>query len=762
MESTETGLNFGFGFSKVEKIETEKEEKVMVLGQPYMSWVKSDTVAAKVAIVQLYELGLAKQEELAEIFQLHVNSIYNYITTYKECGIEGLIRGSSGPKEAWKITGEIRSKILMMVLREGVKKYGDIRQILEKRWNKKVSIESIRQVLVENGFVEERIKTEGIRQEELFRDDRSDQFEIEFKFEEAVKEEQGNSKDGVEVSRADKVEEQEQRDQLYSGYSKAERRYLDGLEQGQYSAYGGGLLFVPLLEGYRFLPMIRDTINLETYEGYSLEQLCLTLFYFDLFGFHSIEDFKTVYPEEFGMLIGKLKNPSIFTLRRFLHKVRELGIGERITEEFAKGYLSMGLAKYGVLYIDGHFLPYYGMREITMGWNTIREKAMSGSYGFIGNDEAFNPLIFLVRPSSEDLLEKIPEMVNKIKKIGREAGIETNDLTVIFDREGYSAELFRTLDDLEEEKVKFITWAKYSDRWVNDFGEEKFEKKIEVRYEIAEKEDIWYFEIEREMNKYGKIRAIVIESGDNKKRSVIYSNDLETDAGKIIELICRRWGQENLIKTLKLRHLMDYHPGYVSEELEEQPMVKNPEWTQLKQERANLLSQLHKLELKFAEKVLNEVKEETVWKEIQQSEIDTLGDIAVIKSQITLINQEIDRLPKEVKFNEAHADRNLCELDYEKKRFLDCIKVFVCHMEKKMCGILLRYYDLKKELWPALSMIVNRGTYVKLKGGKLLVQLKRFRNPDIDYAARHLCEELNRMKPKTPDKFGFSMYFEVQ
>ena len=69
------------------------------------------------------------------------------------------------------------------------------------------------------------------------------------------------------------------------------RVYLDRLEQGAYNAYAGGLLFAPLLARYDFLPTLSRVITRMTPEGYSLEELGLTLFYLDVFGFGSMEDF---------------------------------------------------------------------------------------------------------------------------------------------------------------------------------------------------------------------------------------------------------------------------------------------------------------------------------------------------------------------------------------------------------------------------------------------------------------------------------------
>ena len=65
------------------------------------------------------------------------------------------------------------------------------------------------------------------------------------------------------------------------------------------------------------------------------------------------------------------------------------------------------------------------------------------------------------------------------------------------------------------------------------------------------------------------------------------------------------------------------------------------------------------------------------------------------------------------------------------------------------------------EILPALSMIVERAGEVKLEDGELRVRLRGFRNPEIDYAARRLCEDLNGMNPRTPDRFRLPLRYEV-
>lgn len=766
----------GEGWGKIGKIkvvEGNGKKQVFVRGKSYMVWQSNDEASQRMAMVQLINSHIGNVDELCEAFGVSKQTIYTQLSSYAQDGVSGLISERSGPRERWKITRRVRAKILIEALKEGMREYGMIQRRLAEIWNIEVSIGSIRQVLIENGLVREgRVEVEGIAEQiEIFdKTEQQGENQLGFNWEaKKRKEEIKEEKEGCGEVRVEGLEEllnewkKERR-----GYSRGQREYLDRLEEGYYNTYAGGLLFVPLLEKYSFLKTLKDVVDMKIQEGYSMEELCLTLFYYDMFEFKSMEDFKRAYAEEFGMLIGRGTSPSLFTLRRYLHKVREMEKGEAFMKAFAKEYLKSGIARWGVLYIDGHFLPYYGMYLISKGWHTVRQMPMKGSYNFLGVDGHFMPWMFLIRSSREDLLEKIPEMIEDAKEMGQEIGIRKKDvekLIVLFDREGYSAKLFRYLDGKDggansKRKAIFISWAKYVDKWVNEILPGEFNGRVKVHYEIQKAEEVMYCERERVMNKYGKIRAIVIESGIKKKRMAIYTNGKidEISTEEVIKLMCRRWGEENSIKELLLKHKINYMPGYVIEQSTEQPMVKNPKIKKLKKEKAKKTIELNKLRGQLTKEVVDRKKG---WDEILAEQTEVLGEVSKIEDEILFINHEISDLPKEVRFDEAYDGKRLLELDYEKKRFLDCIKVCVYNVEKKMSEMLLKYYDNKKEIWPALSMIVRRGGYVKLESGILKVRLKKFMNREINCAARCLCEELNKMRPVTLDKFRFPIVYEV-
>ena len=524
----------------VQVVEGNGLTQVLVKGQPYMRWQSGDEGGVRLAIVQLYRCGLGSEEDLAAAFGRHVNSVQRYLTDFAGEGIRGLISERRGPKGRWKLTPELRGKILLIVLREGIWKGEAIEQRLMETWHEAVSVPSIQQVLEENGLGEPTTRGVGdaVVQGEFFALEPELQLVLPLDGPAAPSREQvgagsvrerqsatGNSHAAGGEPGAAELGKEWRRD----SYSPAQRVYWDRLEQGAYNAYAGGLLFAPLLARYNFVPTLSRVITIATHEGYSLEELGLTLFYLDVFGFRSLEDFKRAYPEELGLLMGRAQSPSLFTLRRFLHKVRKLGKGEGLIDEFALAYLKSGLAAWGVMYIDGHFLPYYGLYPISKGWHGVRQIPMKGSYHFLAVDERFAPWLFLIRSSSEDLLQKIPELIEKAKRIGVQAGVSQerlDQLIVVFDREGYSAELYRYLDGKDQgagkRRALFISWAKYSDRWVNELAEEQFNRVAQVTYEIRKAEAIPYLETTRPMSKYRKIRAVVIQNGRDKKRAAIY------------------------------------------------------------------------------------------------------------------------------------------------------------------------------------------------------------------------------------------------
>jgi transposase len=207
-----------------------------------MSWASWDTASQRMVIVQLYKTKIATQQDLSQVFGIHINSVQKYIADFTNAGLEGLIAQRSGPKERWKITPQLRSKILILVLKEGILGYEAIQKRLEA-WNEQVSIASIRQVLIDNGLVNERVRVGDIEvvQAGLFDSKDEQQLELPFTYISGLVNKEERYLE-LETNRIENREENSftvfnQRALRY--YSQAQRRYLDQLERGYYNTYAG-------------------------------------------------------------------------------------------------------------------------------------------------------------------------------------------------------------------------------------------------------------------------------------------------------------------------------------------------------------------------------------------------------------------------------------------------------------------------------------------------------------------------------------------
>lgn len=92
-----------------------------------MSWRVGDDTAERMAIAQLYGLGVGTQEEIAKAFMVHVNSVANYVSIFKLEGSDGLRSEPRGPKSWKSCCGRARKDFVDCDQRRGSRVCGDSR-----------------------------------------------------------------------------------------------------------------------------------------------------------------------------------------------------------------------------------------------------------------------------------------------------------------------------------------------------------------------------------------------------------------------------------------------------------------------------------------------------------------------------------------------------------------------------------------------------------------------------------------------------------
>ena len=84
----------------IQVVEGNGRTRVLVQGKPYMSWRSGDEGCVRLAMAPLYACGLGTEEDLAEAFGRHVNSVQKYLRDFADEGIRGLMSERRGPQRS--------------------------------------------------------------------------------------------------------------------------------------------------------------------------------------------------------------------------------------------------------------------------------------------------------------------------------------------------------------------------------------------------------------------------------------------------------------------------------------------------------------------------------------------------------------------------------------------------------------------------------------------------------------------------------------
>lgn len=536
----------------------------------------------------------------------------------------------------------------------------------------------------------------------------------------------------------------------------ADRVYLAQLREGVHTAYGGGLLLVPFLLLIQFPALINSHLTGLAGGYYGLVQLGLTFFYLVLFGLFNLEQVKLMSKGEFGLLLGRRRSPGLTLLRSCLKKLARLGQAEAMALTAAALLVQTGVVDWRVLFIDGHFIPYYGYRRLRKGYFTTRRMPLKGHEAYYANDRQGRPLFFLLGPTTISLIAILPEIVKKVKHIIGPQW-EAWSLSLVFDRGGFCAELFQKLD---QDKVHWITWLKTAqDIWeqVYHIPEEKF--KLALLQLKSKKVVVKLCEWSVPIPAYGDCRAIILLDRKSGKRMVIITNDQERPAREVTQLMLGRWSLENFFKVMLVNYDLDGNPTRQFEPVQTDPLVANPRLKEVRRLKKKLQARKQKLESELGQKAIGRKREKASLKQLKKDNDKRVRAIKSLEREIERLNEELAHTPDTVPLSQVwQQQQDVANL--EAKRFLDLMKCLAFNAEEWLLERLLPHYR-GKDVRQVLRHILWRGAEVQLLDEILYVRLKPFDSPKIQAAAEGLCRELTALQPTTLDKFGFRIIYQV-
>lgn len=350
--------------------------------------------------------------------------------------------------------------------------------------------------------------------------------------------------------------------------------------------YAGALLYLPLLQ--RLLEPVWAYVRERQREFHGKEKawgirevlLCLLLHL--LLGIPNPEASKRLQHREFGQLFARRRGPSCKTLRRSLPMLAAGGLPEAMPPLLARQYARLGYVRLGVLYLDGHFVPYYGKHKVPKGYFPQRRMRFRGHYQYWACDARGCPVFLRLEQGFVAFPDVIGPMVRDALALMREVG-QTGPLIVVFDRGGHSKTLFRELDDLG---VGWITWRRHRP----NHPEEAFAETVTLpRLHGRPDTNQAYGTIVRLPGYDRDLRCVVLRDPDTGEQAAFLTNLQRLHPGQysiqdLVTLLHQRWRMENCFKDSKLRDNLDHAFGYAIEGVGPQDCpVPNPAYRRQQQ-----------------------------------------------------------------------------------------------------------------------------------------------------------------------------------
>lgn len=712
---------------------------ILFQGQPIMLYALDDRETMKSVAAQLVKNELATVPEVSRGLGIPSSTLRDAVSAFSTAGIRSLIPVERGPKGPWKFTPERRQRALETAWAQPEATWAEVTASANEGEAEQVSQRHVQRCLQDVRPCLQRTACGQAGESQT----------PPLTVTEVAEGEMAVSSEMNEVSAASQP--------ILPSLTAADRRYLARLRDGVESAFGGGFLALPFLHDLDFAGLVARTFSCLPDLGYTVLQMALAFFFLALFNVPSLEATRTLPYTEFGLLLGRRRGPGLDKLRRFLKSVQAVERSEAFVLAVAQQLITMGVVDWEILYLDGHFIPYFGRHVVRKGYFTVRRLAMKGHQAYYANNPQGRPFFFLLTPASDQLTAVIPRMISQVKAIVGDRWVD-GVLTLIFDRGGFCAALFKLLDEL---KVHWITWLELNQELrqiVDQLPEEGFRRHL-IRLKTT-KVQLKLTEMGVYLEGYGWTRAVVILDLKTGARLVVISSDKSRSPQEIVRLMLLRWGQENFFKIMRAEKKLDYSPGYAFDAVREEPLVDNPQIKALRAKKKALKVEQARCQGELGGQLLRR-KQDTISLETYKGQQEKLvRRIASLGREIDRLKAELKALPKKVPISQV-LEAPLEQCNFERKRFFDEMKLVAYHAEEQLLEILSKSYT-GKDRRVVLHQILHRGTWAQLVGETLYVWLKPFDRPSVQQAAEALCAALNDKEPRTLDKFRFRVVYAVQ
>lgn len=690
---------------------------IMWAGLPYYCFHRDDHFAKNLGIALLDALGVA-QRDIQRLFKVGRNTITRVASVYRQKGADGLIGYKQGPEAlAQQIQDFVVARYREL---EGTRGYQatileEVREKCHKgEFARTISRQTLHAIIREYRRQRERLRRESEQKEK--------------------KEEEQARK----VEQRKREEEQKTRQQPELPADGASR-VVD---------CGGSVVTAVFVNEFKTMESIPEGFGGdEGEERFTNREMAFAYLGLNAAKVVTVEqNFKTLPSYLMGGILGREKLPSLSLYRSRIPKIVQHMDLPEVIRQTARGMREV-LPFSRVLYVDGHFLPYYGQTAILGNYSTQKRLVMPGREYFWVHDENGMPVYATISDGYRKMrfyLERVNSDLRWIYAAKRQ------ELLLIFDRGGYSKGFCVGISD----EVRFICWrtdARTIPKGVSWKKVEVLREGNEWAEPRRERFQAWERKVQfSEGNKSRVFREVWIRKG--RKVSPALTNDAQMPLAEVVRKLVRRWGaQENGFKKLK-GHGVDKIHSYLKEPYSEEYLYQSG----LEQREQGIRREVDNPLIRQLDKKIKVVKRKIERQRDVSERAQRAGNEAALtksKGKLLYLNRRIKqlketkgKLPEKVLLHQIIQEKGIERIKPEKKLFFDWLKMAAMWSRKRILDIVTPYYGDLRDVEKFVDSILQSRTYVRITDGLMHVEFPNQHSEQKQEALQRLCEKLNECK----------------
>ena len=442
-------------------------------------------------------------------------------------------------------------------------------------------------------------------------------------------------------------------------------------------------------------------------------------------------------------------------------------------EQLARQWVSAAADDVATLFVDGHVQVYHGQANLPKHFVSRDRLKLPAAAGYWVHAPGGAPLLCLHKQVDPGMVAELRSaIVPQLEALGLlepwlGAGQQEPRLTLAFDREGWSPQLFAAL---QARGIACVTWRKgpQQERWLDaefraaeiplrtPFGEEigrgclaeramsLLPSKVTVR-EIR----FWINERQPPAGRSGQRRKARSQAGKppaGRRQPSIVTTHPTMPAEQVAGLLRSRWSQEANFKWMRQEYGLDTLAEHATEEVAGGTRVVNPGSREIGKGLKRLKARSGRLRRRQAQLGRKSTPKARAERQRVKAEIQA------VEKDIAGLERARSSTPSHVLAGELPEELRLRALPGARRGLLDGLRMIACRAETAMASVLAPHLGKPAEVRALARALLQSDASLRPDpaAGTLTVQLLHTACRAHDEAVAPLIEQLNRTKTIYP------------